>query len=261
MTRICITRLAIALSALTVVTGSAAVRAAEWGTIKGKFVYKGDADAEPVDVTKDVEFCSEHKPVNETLVVGEGGALRDVFVYLYVARTKKIEIHPDYKPGDPKSLSNKGCRFEPHALVVWTAEELEVRNDDTIGHNTNLNFALNGDFNQLVAHGSPLTKKFEKSEPVPAPVTCNIHPWMNASVLVRDNPYMAVSGEDGSFEIKNVPAGDQEIIFWHGAHGYLRDLVVGKEKADRKGQIEVKVPAGGEIDLGVIEITPDILGQ
>lgn len=235
--------------------------AAEWGTIKGKFVYKGELKAEPLNINKDVEFCGQHKPLDETIVVGDGGALRDVFVYLYVARGKKVEVHPDYKPGDLKSITNKGCRFEPHSLALWTADELEVRNDDTIGHNTNINLAVNADFNQLVANGSPLKKKLDKSEPNPAPVACNIHPWMKANILVRDNPYMAVSGEDGSFEIKNVPAGKQEIIVWHEAKGYLRDLKVGKEKADRKGQIEVTVPAGGEVDLGVIEVTPALLGK
>jgi hypothetical protein len=38
-------------------------------------------------------------------------------------------------------------------------------------------------------------------------------------------------------------------------------LPVGKEKADRKGQVTVTVPAGGEIDLGEIVVTPAILGQ
>ncbi len=261
MTRKAVTQLTLAIAAISFVATASAARAQEWGTIKGKFVYKGDAEETSVTLTKDAEFCGPHKPVDETLVVGEGGALRDVFVYLYVARGKKIAIHPDFKPGDPKSLANKGCRFEPHAMVVWSAEELEVRNDDTISHNTNLNFAANGDFNQIVANGSPLTKKFDKIEPFPAAVTCNIHPWMRGCVLVRDNPYMAVTGEDGSFEIKNIPAGAQEIILWHESHGFLKDLVVGKEKADRKGQIEVTVPAGGEVDLGVIEITPDILGK
>jgi hypothetical protein len=235
--------------------------AADWGTIKGKFVYKGDPKTAPLNINKDVEFCGEHKPVDETIVVGDGGALRDVFVYLYVARGKKVEIHPDYKPGELKSISNKGCRFEPHSLVLWTADELEVRNDDTIGHNTNINFVANSDFNQLVANGSPLKKKLEKREDWPSPVACNIHPWMKANLLVRDNPYMAATGEDGSFEIENVPAGKQEIVLWHEAKGYLRDLKVGKEKADRKGQIEVTVPAGGEVDLGVIEVTPANLGQ
>ena len=235
--------------------------AAEWGTIKGKFVYKGEVKPAPVTLTQNADYCGEHKPMDESIVVGDGGALRDVFVYLYVARGKKVEIHPDYKPGELKAIANKGCRFEPHALTVWTSDELEVRNDDTIGHNTNINFVANSDFNQLVANGSPLKKKLEKREDWPSPVACNIHPWMKANLLVRDNPYMAVTGVDGSFEIKNMPAGKQEIILWHEAKGYLRDLKVGKEKADRKGQIEVTVPAGGEVDLGVIEVAPAILGQ
>lgn len=262
MTHIGIARLTIAIAALTVAAGASAGRAAEWGTIKGKFVYKGDAEAKPIDVTKDVEYCSKHKPVDETLVVGDGGALRNVFVYLYVARGKKVAIHPDFKPGEPRILSNKGCRFEPHAMTLWNAEEFEVHNDDpAIGHNTNFNLAGRTEFNLTIPNDAPLKHKFANGGPIPANVACNIHPWMHANVLVRDNPYMAVTGEDGTFEITNVPAGDQEIILWHEARGYLRDLVVGKEKADRKGQIEVKVPAGGEIDLGVIEITPDILGQ
>jgi hypothetical protein len=253
-------------SFLTAVLGLTALAmpvasAADWGTIKGKFVYMGEVKPAPVTLTQNADYCGEHKPMDETIVVGESGALQYVFVYLYVARGKKVEIHPDYKPGDLKAIANKGCRFEPHALTLWTADELEVRNDDTIGHNTNINFVANSDFNQLVANGSPLKKKLEKREDVPSPVACNIHPWMKASLLVRDNPYMAVTGEDGSFEIKNVPAGKQDIVLWHEAKGYLRDLKVGKEKADRKGQIEVVVPAGAEVDLGVIEVTPANLGQ
>lgn len=249
--------LAVALAMLS----SGAASAADWGSIKGKFVFKGDVKVEPITPTKDPEVCGQHKLVDETITLGEGGALRDVFVYLYVAPRKTVEIHPDYKPGEPKVLVNKGCRFEPHALALWTAEELEVRNDDPIGHNTNLNFAVNADFNQLVASGSPLKKKFDKSEGVPAPVTCNIHPWMTGSVLVRDNPYAVVSGEDGSFEIKNLPAGEQQIVLWHQKPGYLRDLKVGKLKADRKGTLKVTVPAGETLDLGTIEVTPDVLGK
>jgi len=249
------------LTFAVVVLAAPLAGAAEWGTIKGKFVYKGEVKPAPVTLTQNADYCGEHKPMDESIVIGDGGALRDVFVYLYVARGKKVEIHPDYKPGELKAIANKGCRFEPHALTVWTADELEVRNDDTIGHNTNINFVANSDFNQLVANGSPLKKKLEKREDVPSPVACNIHPWMKANLLVRDNPYMAVTGEDGSFEIKNVPAGKQEIVLWHEAKGYIRDLKVGKEKADRKGQIELTVPAGGEVDLGVIEVTPANLGQ
>lgn len=255
-------RLAPTAMAAVILLNACSAGAADWGTIKGKFVYKGEPTDEPVAVTKDVEFCGPKMLTDEAVSVGEGGALQNVFVYLVVPRGKKVEVHPDFKPGDPKILSNAGCRFEPRAMTVWTAEEFEVHNDDPgIGHNTNFVLAVNPDFNLTVPNDAPIKKKFDKTEPLPSKVSCNIHPWMNAFVLVRDNPYMAVSGKDGSFEIKNVPAGAQEFTLWHETRGYLRDLMVDGKKADRKGQIKVTVPAGGEVDLGVIEVTPDILGK
>ncbi len=42
---------------------------------------------------------------------------------------------------------------------------------------------------------------------------------MNAYVLIRDNPYMAVSAADGSFEIANVSAGKRDLAFWHEGQG------------------------------------------
>jgi hypothetical protein len=160
-------------------------------------------------------------------------------------------------------LDNKGCRFEPHAMTLWTAEKLEIHNSDQgIGHNTNgQKLVANPKFNEQVTGGQPIVKQFSKSEPIPTEVACNVHPWMSAVVLIRDNPYMAVSGSDGSFEIKNVPVGSQAFVFWHEAKGNLRDLPVGKAKADRKGQVKLDVKAGETLDLGDITVTPAILGQ
>ncbi|HMO84290.1 MAG TPA: hypothetical protein PKC18_05135 [Lacipirellulaceae bacterium] len=226
-------------------------------------MFKGSHSAEKVQVTKDVEFCSEHNPMVETVVVGADGGLKNVFVYLYVARGKQVEIAPSYSTNDlePRVLDNLHCRFEPHALTVWTSEPFEIHNSDPIGHNTNAQMlAANTRFNETVPQGSPIKKSFSKSEPRPAMISCSIHPWMNAYLLIRDNPYMAVSGDDGSFEIKDVPAGAQEFIIWHEAVGFVRNLKIGSGKTDRKGQVELKVPAGDELDLGDVEVTPDLIG-
>jgi hypothetical protein len=251
----------VVLAAAIALAAGAPARGADWGGIKGKFVYKGAVKAEPINVNKDVEFCSTHHPTDESIKLGKDNALENVFVYLYLATGKKADIHPDYKADKPKTLANKGCMFEPRALAVWTKEGLELVNDDDIGHNTNINFAVNADFNNSIAKGSPMKPPVDATEPTPAPVICNIHPWMHASILVRDNPYMAVTGEDGSFEIKNVPAGEQSFVLWHEAKGYMKDLKVGKLKADRKGQIKVKIAPGETLDLGTIEVTPDIVGK
>jgi hypothetical protein len=251
--------------ALLVFAGQAS--AADFGTIKGRFVFQGAVKETPIQPTKDVEYCSQHKLFDETIVVGKEQGLQNVFVFLSPARGKKVEIHASYDAAaaakEPKVLDNKGCRFEPHAMVLWTAQPLEVHNsDEGIGHNTNASyFFVNAKFNETVPNDKPLLKTFTKSESYPSKVACNVHPWMNAHILIRDNPYMTVSAEDGTFEIANVPAGKQTFAFWHEAKGNLRDLKVGAAKADRKGQVVLDVPVGKTLDLGDVAITAANLGK
>ena len=51
------------------------------------------------------------------------------------------------------------------------------------------------------------------------PVVCNIHSWMRAYIGVLDHPYFAVTGENGLFEIGNVPPGEYTIGAWHETLG------------------------------------------
>ncbi|MEK6570907.1 MAG: carboxypeptidase regulatory-like domain-containing protein, partial [Bacteroidota bacterium] len=44
---------------------------------------------------------------------------------------------------------------------------------------------------------------------------CNVHPEMEAYILVLETPYYAVSTKDGSYIIKNVPAGKHTLRIWH----------------------------------------------
>jgi hypothetical protein len=241
-----------------------AARSAEWGSVKGRFVYNGDVRVEPISVTKDQEFCGKHDLVDEEIVVGEDNGLQNVFVYLYLRTRDKVEVHPDYESGEikPAILDNNGCRFVPHAMTLWTKQPLEVKNSDPgIGHNTNVTLVVNSGsrFNQIVPNDAPIVKQFERSEPFPMPVACNIHPWMKAYVLIRDNPYMVVSGKDGSFEIKNLPAGEHTFVLWHEAPGTLQGLEAGGDKANRTGRVEWTIPAGETLDLGDIVVTPAIL--
>jgi hypothetical protein len=265
--RTMINKLSIRLAAVLCVAGAWTVSAsaAEWGTLKGKLVYEGKVENKPLAITKDPQFCSQHKPVDETVVLGEDGALQNVFIYLSPARGAKVEIHPDFKPADlkPVVIDNKGCRFEPRAQVMWTVQPLEIHNSDQgIGHNTNASeMRANAGFNEIIPNDKPAVKKFTKSEPAPTRIACSIHPWMNAYLLIRDNPYTAVSNKDGVFEIKNVPAGKQTFTIWHEAKGYVRDLAVGDEETDRKGEVDLVIPAGKTLDLGTIKITPDLLGR
>ena len=48
---------------------------------------------------------------------------------------------------------------------------------------------------------------------------CDVHPWMTGYVAVTDHPFFAVTGDDGSFTIPNVPAGTYTIEAWHERFG------------------------------------------
>ena len=244
---------------LAMIASATGASAQEWGSLTGRLVLDGSAgDPAEITVTKDTEYCGPHKPVDETVVVGETGGLTNAFIYLYLKRGKTVPVHPDLEstPTEPAVLDNKGCRFEPHVLVLQTGQPLEITNSDRgIGHNTNAQLLSNPAFNETVSNDSPIKKTFEKAEAYPASVSCNVHPWMKAHLLIRNNPYMANTGEDGSFEIKNIPAGEHDFIFWHESVGNLKNISLGSSgKTSRKGRGTLEIPAGGTLELGDIKI-------
>lgn len=245
-----------------IVMGAANLEAADWGSIKGKFVVDGSV-GEPaaINVNKDQETCGNHNLVDETVVVGEDGGLANVVVFIYTR--KAMDVHPDYgdaKDADPAVLDNKGCRFEPHVLAVRTGQALEIANSDPVGHNTNAAFVQNPGFNQMITSGTPVEITLTKAEPMPAAVACNIHPWMKGYLVVRQDPYVAISNEAGEFEIKDIPVGQHEFVFWHEGKGNMRDLSLKDGKTDRRGRAKLKIAADETLDLGEIKIPTAALG-
>jgi plastocyanin len=256
MTRLHAIRLAaVVLSALSV--GSAGF-ADEWGTIKGKFVFGGaPPSAGELKADKDPEVCGKHKLLAEELVVGADKGIANVVVFV---RDKDVKINPEAaKAAAAKvTLDNKDCRFEPHVAFVQVGQDLVVKNSDTVGHNSNIATVKNPPSNNLIPAGGETAIKFTSDEAVPAQVTCNIHPWMKGWLVVRPNPYGAVSKADGTFEIKDVPVGEVELQFWHEKAGYLGEMTIGgKAEKASKGRKKVAVAAGGT-DLGEIVLAPTV---
>jgi len=228
----------------------------EWGTLKGKFVLDGKAPAAAkLKITKDQAFCGPFGLTSEDLVVSDDGGIRDIFIWVRVKRSTKLKIHPDYDSDADATIriTNKDCRYEPHSLVLRAGQKLELGNDDKVAHNVNLPFTKNQPYNRIIPpSGTDTIKKLSKAERLPVEAKCDIHPWMNGRVLVQTHPYAAVTGEDGSFEIKNLPAGSElEFQVWH-VSGYVDTPKVGG-KPWKKGRFKMKV-AKGDNDLGEIKL-------
>lgn len=246
-------------AAVSFVCLAASASADEWGTIKGKFVFGGDAPAAAaLTADKDVEVCGKHKLLSEELVVGADKGVANVVIFV---RDKNVKVHPDAAAAakaEKVVLDNKDCRFQPHVAFVQAGQTLVLKNSDSVGHNSNVATLKNAPSNSLIPAGGEATISFKDDEAIPAQVTCNIHPWMKAWLVVRTNPYAAVSNADGTFEIKNVPVGEVELQMWHEKAGYIGEIKVGgAAEKTAKGRKKVKVEAAGT-DLGEITLSADL---
>lgn len=251
----------IAFITLLVLSASSLPAQAQWGTIKGRFVFDGAPPAaKAISVTKDAAFCGKHDLKDESLVVNEENkGIANVVLTLYLARGDKAPTpHPDYAKTatDEVHLDNQNCRFEPHVVLVRTSQTLVVGNKDAVGHNTKIDTLSNTPINPIIPANGELKHKFTDEERIPSLVSCSIHPWMNARVVVKESPYMAVTDADGNFEIKNLPVGDWTFLAWHEASGYVQEVKLGgKATKWARGRFEQSVKEGDN-DMGDILIAP-----
>lgn len=228
--------------------------AAEWGNLKGRFLYDGDTPKEQSIDTSKEPVCAKHKVVNEDLVVNpENKGLRNVVVFV---SSKKVTENPDYKSseGDEVTIDNNGCRFEPHIITMRVSQKLIIKNSDPFSHNSNLAPLGDTATNPVLTPDSATPYTFHKPQKLPVPVACNIHPWMKGYIVVKDNPYMAVSDKDGNFEIKDLPAEELEFTVWQEKSGWLP----AKSGWDpKKATFKMKIKPGDN-ELGEIKVSPKL---
>ena len=143
----------------------------------------------------------------ETIVSDAAGRLANVVVYLK-------DGPPVSVPAKPVLLDQVGCRYVPHVVAVRTGQTLRVKSSDPTLHNVHGQSNANPAFNFGMT-GAGQTRDLTFARPETFKVTCDVHPWMRAYVAVFDHPLFAVTGEGGTFEIRNVPPGAYTLVAWH----------------------------------------------
>ena len=193
------------------------------GSIRGAVAFTGDAPApKPISMDADAACAqSNPNPLTEDVLVKDG-KLANVFVYIKDGKTaegKSIASFAFDVPPTEVLLDQKGCRYIPHTLGIMAGQKLKVTNSDQTAHNVHPSPKSNKEWNQSQAAGAePIIQTFTRAEVV-VPVKCNQHPWMKSNIGVLKHPLFAVSGENGSFEIKGVPPGTYTVATWHEKYG------------------------------------------
>jgi plastocyanin len=114
-------------------------------------------------------------------------------------------------PARPVTIDQKGMKFVPHVLAVQKGQTVLFTNHDNVRHNI---FTPDGDKYNLGTWGQGESKPHTFNAVGVYRQLCNVHPEMGAAIVVLENPYFAVTGDDGKFTIPNVPPGKYTVKTW-----------------------------------------------
>jgi plastocyanin len=183
------------------------------GSIAGSVKLTGTPPEMPLTKRQADPYCAKTPVKEEEVVVGAGGALKNVIV-----RVKGVAGRYDAPP-TPAVVDQSACMYRPRVQGIQLGQPLQIKNSDQTLHNVHGYKGPSTLFNQAEIPGQPpMTKQLTNADEI-VKLKCDVHPWMTGYVLVSTNPFFAVTGDDGSFKITGLPAGSYTVEAWHERYG------------------------------------------
>lgn len=184
-------------------------------SVTGRVLLRGTPPPEKA-ITLDAA-CGRLHPAPMTTrhyVIGPGGTLADVFVY--VKQGAEPQLVSQSLP--PPLLDQVNCEYVPYVIGVQVGQKLKVQNSDPLLHNVHSLPKIPGNKERNVGQpvkGSRSDFVFEKPE-IFVQFKCDVHPWMFAYVGVVEHPWFAVTDGNGSFALPSgLPPGPYTLAAVH----------------------------------------------
>ena len=177
-------------------------------------------DLKPADVAQCMMGGGNHILKQEWLV-GKDNALANVVVSLEPPEGARYKIDDELRNSFKKKtvvLDQPFCAYVPHVSALYAdVQPFVVKNSAKFSHNTNIKTGpKNVGKNNVILAGETWDALYYKYESTPITISCEQHPFMSARLLTFYHPYFAVTKDDGSFEIANVPTGEELVLYvWH----------------------------------------------
>ncbi|KPK18640.1 MAG: hypothetical protein AMK69_24730 [Nitrospira bacterium SG8_3] len=225
------------------------------GTIHGQVIFSGTPQA-PVQfaVEKNPEICGQERSLLK--VETHNGFLVGAVVVLENVRKGKPfptqafrgnlpgEGEFRYEGGNSLGLrvKTKGCNFGPFTGVIAADEAVRFQNQDTIKHVLH-SFVSKDTKGRILrtVHNQDLSPRDEIDRVFPSDkmkdgvvvrIICNRHDFMQNWLYVVDNPYFAISDQEGRFRIDEIPPGTYTLLVRHPVLGEQRQEVTIEARGD-----------------------------
>ena len=197
--------------------------------------------------------------------VGPTGQFRDVVVYLEDIEKGKSVASTFASP----HIEARDCRFMPFTTIVREQENVVVVNMDPVMHDIQAyessqlgaRVLFNVPLPMNPQHPRDLKDRSEAAlfhshlagEPMKQLVgmskgrrvfvmQCGFHAYMESWGLAMDNPYYAMTDQEGYFQITDIPPGSYKLVVWHPYIGGARAQLITIPPKGRTA-VEVKIPA------------------
>ncbi|MBI1953165.1 MAG: hypothetical protein HYS41_03485 [Candidatus Omnitrophica bacterium] len=174
-----------------------------------------------------IEGCGPIQKASPKLEVSAAGGVKNAVVW--------AEIPAQVQP-EPLHLlmDQKACVFSPHVVAAAAGQSLAIRNSDRVIHNVRI---FREGRPEMLMHrwqkvdGADIVWRFD--EPGRYLVRCGVHPWMYGWVFVAPGRSVAVTDEEGRFELTGLPEGRHTLRVWHETLGNRElEMEVGSQPLD-----------------------------
>jgi len=206
------------------------------GSITGKISFTGKDKAPQIyKVAKDTDTCGTENRVIDYVDVKDG-ALRNVVIYL-----DKVKSGKKFDKIEAK-IDQKGCAFLPFFSIMTNDTIFQATNSDPVLHNIHT-YEIMGRAKKTVMNvsqpkqGATTKKKVKLKRGAGMKIECDAHDFMHGFVFVAKNPYYAIVADDGTYTLKDIPAGKYTVKAWHGTLG------------EQKGKANVAAGASATVDF------------
>ena len=199
--------------------------------------------------------------------VGQAGQFRDVAVYL-----QNVEKGKSFDHVQASRIEAKDCQFVPFTTVVREKNDVVVVNMDPVMHDIqayetsqlgprvlfNVPLPMNPQHPRDLKDRSDaaMYHKHLAGEPMKQLVgmtkgrrvfvlQCGFHAYMESWGLAMENPYYALTDQDGRFEIDDIPPGTYKMLIWHPYLGGTKEQTITiQPKSQVKLDIKIPAPTG-----------------